>query len=93
MLQDLIDEDNGISVEEVDEYFIPRWGENKESFDLALDKIFAYRLDVGTIQSRLFNVLDYISVVDENLAAANARISDTDYAKELVKLTKTSILI
>ena len=91
--QDLIDEEEGITVDEVDEYFSPRWYENKVSFDNALDKIAGYRVDLSSLQSRLFHVLDFISVANENLSAANARISHVDYAKELVNLTKANILI
>ena len=37
-------------------------------------------------------MIDTLDVSNENLSAANSRISDVDYASETAQFTKTSIL-
>ena len=63
-----------------------------EKIDDALNGVASYRATVGSVQSRLNSVIDTLDVSNENLSAANSRISDVDYASETAQFTKTSIL-
>lgn len=62
-------------------------------YDAALDILASNRAVLGAIQSRLQQSLDYLDVYHENISAAKSSITDTDYAKEIVKLTESNILM
>ena len=63
-----------------------------EKIDNAINEVASYRATVGSVQSRLSRVIDTLDVSDENLNAANSRITDVDYAAETAQFTRTSIL-
>ena len=60
--------------------------------DAALAYIDSQRADLGAKQNRLMHTITNLANVQENVAASNSRIRDTDYAKETTKLTKEQIL-
>lgn len=63
-----------------------------EKLDGAINAVTSYRASLGAIQSRLTSAITTIDVTGENLAAANSRIRDTDFAEETAKLTHARIL-
>ena len=63
-----------------------------EKIDNAINEVASYRATVGSVQSRLSRVIDTLDVSNENLNAANSRITDVDYAAETAQFTRTSIL-
>ncbi len=60
--------------------------------DAALLSVNGMRANFGAVQNRLTHVVDNLSVAHENLAAANSRIRDTDYAEVSAELAKQNIL-
>ena len=60
--------------------------------DDALSNVNSVRADLGAIQNRLQSTINNLAINEENLAAANSRIRDTDMAEETSELTKASIL-
>ncbi len=60
--------------------------------DAALEKVGTMRANFGAIQSRMGATINNLGVYEENLAAANSRIRDTDFAKEAADLAKNSIV-
>jgi flagellin len=63
-----------------------------DSIDQALTKVGTMRANFGAIQSRMGATINNLAVYEENLAAANSRIRDTDFAKEAADLAKNSIV-
>lgn len=61
--------------------------------DDALVRVNSIRADLGAMQNRLQATINNLSINDENLAAANSRIRDTDVAEETSNLTKENILM
>lgn len=73
--------------------------ENKESaqtslatLDTAIQSISGYRAELGAKQNRLTSTIQNLQVSSENLATANSRIRDTDFASETANNTKLTIL-
>jgi len=64
-----------------------------ETLDNALVKISGIRANLGAVQNRLSSTINNLSVVDENLSAANSRIRDVDVAAETAHFTKNNILM
>ena len=60
--------------------------------DAAMTKINETRSYLGSIQNRLNPTTNNLSVYTENLAEANSRIRDTDYADETARYTQNNIL-
>jgi len=60
--------------------------------DEALDKVSSVRANLGAFQNRLGSTISNLENVSQNLAAANSRIRDADFAVETANLTKTQIL-
>ncbi|RMH54938.1 MAG: flagellin FliC [Candidatus Hydrogenedentota bacterium] len=58
----------------------------------AIDTVSRQRGDLGAIQNRLENVIDFVGISNENITAAESRIRDADFAEEIVKFTKDQIL-
>ena len=75
---------------------VQTWGDGTadlfEKIDNAINEVASYRATVGSVQSRLSRVIDTLDVSNENLNAANSRITDVDYAAETAQFTRTSIL-
>ncbi len=61
-------------------------------FDKAIEQLSGARAKVGAVQNRMVITVSNLSVVQENLAAANSRIRDVDVAAESSVLTKNQIL-
>ena len=62
------------------------------SIDAAIDSVSSIRGRLGALQNRLASTVETLSVQSENLAAANSRIRDVDYAFETSQLTRNQIL-
>ena len=58
----------------------------------AIQKVSKQRSDLGAIQNRLEHSIANLDTVQENLQASEARIRDTDMAKEMMAFTKSNIL-
>ena len=62
------------------------------NIDTALGKIATKRATLGAAQNRLEYSINNLKNSRENLSAANARIEDTDMAKEMMELTQANVL-
>ncbi len=91
-VKDLLGGDDGVSLEDATELLEPDDGRFATIYDQALDKIAGYRAQYGAVQNRLDRARDYNDVSFENIAAAKSKISDTDYAHEVSRMTRTNIL-
>jgi len=58
----------------------------------AINTVSNTRGDLGANQNRLEHTINNLSVTTENMTAAEARIRDTDMAKEMMQFTKNNIL-
>ena len=90
---DLLGEDVGVAIEDAIELLSPDDSRFSSIYDEALDKVAGYRAEYGAIQSRLDRARDYNDVAFENISAAKSKISDTDYAQEVSKLTQSNMLM
>lgn len=63
-----------------------------ETLDKAMREITDFRATLGATQSRMNSAITGIDVTVENMAAAQSRIRDVDYASETAKLTQSKIL-
>lgn len=61
--------------------------------DDALIRTNSIRADLGALQNRLQSTINNQSISEENLAAANSRIRDADFASEVSEMTKNNILM
>lgn len=84
--------EEGITVADAADLMEP---EDSESFatiyDQAASRLTQQRAVYGAIQSRMQRSMDYMDVYQENLTAAKAKISDTDYAAEMSKLVESRL--
>lgn len=60
--------------------------------DNAISTVSSRRTTIGALQNRLTSNVQNLQVTQENLAASNSSISDTDIATEASNLTKNQIL-
>ncbi|MBC7544431.1 MAG: flagellin [Candidatus Sericytochromatia bacterium] len=60
--------------------------------DEALRRVNTSRARLGAMQNRLEHTINNLNVANENLAASNSRIRDTDVAHESAQLTRLQIL-
>lgn len=60
--------------------------------DNAITQVTDFRASLGAMQSRMNSTINAIDVTTENLASAQSRIRDVDYASETAKLTQSRIL-
>ncbi len=58
----------------------------------AINKVSSTRSDLGAIQNRLEYTVNNLATTTENLTSAEARIRDTDMAKEMMAYTKNNVL-
>lgn len=63
------------------------------SIENAITAVATERAKLGATQNRLEYTSNNLGTVVENLTAAESRIRDTDMAKEMVNLTRNSILL
>lgn len=61
--------------------------------DKAQENVNRMRANLGALQNRLTSTVTNLGVAEENMAAANSRIRDTDVAAESAELTKNNILM
>ncbi len=62
------------------------------SIDESIKQLIEPRAELGALQSRLTSVSSSLSVYEENMTAARARIIDADIAKETADAVKTQVL-
>ncbi|WP_117235345.1 flagellin [Vibrio maerlii] len=60
--------------------------------DTALKYVDSHRAELGAKQNRFSHAINNLDNINENLAASNSRIVDTDYAKETSQMVKQQIL-
>ncbi|WP_428775419.1 flagellin, partial [Vibrio sp.] len=60
--------------------------------DAAMKYVDSQRADLGAKQNRLSHSINNLANIQENVAASNSRIRDTDFAKETTAMTKAQIL-
>ena len=65
---------------------------NSSSLMAAVQTNIANRADLGSIQNRLNYIVDNMQTLSNNLADAESRIVDTNYAAETANLTRGQIL-
>ncbi|WMJ82836.1 flagellin N-terminal helical domain-containing protein [Oscillospiraceae bacterium LTW-04] len=58
----------------------------------AINTVSSTRADLGAIQNRLEYTVNNLATTTENLTSAEARIRDTDMAKEMMAYTKNNVL-
>lgn len=61
--------------------------------DDAQGSINGMRSNIGALQNRLTSTVDTLAVTEENLAAANSRIRDTDIASTSSEMARNSVLL
>lgn len=89
----LINEEDGISMNDVTELIEPENTEYASNIDEALASLSRYRAEYGAINTRLEHVVDFMSVHEENIQAAQSKITDVDIAAETAKLSQAGILM
>jgi flagellin len=63
------------------------------AIDQGIQNVSGIRADFGALQNRLQSTINNIQISNENLAAANSRIRDTDIASATSEMTRTNILM
>lgn len=91
--RDLLGQSDGVTLDDVESVFDSDAESVSSTFDGALETIAGYRSSFGAVASRLTHVLDVLDIAHENVAAAQSRIRDVDYASESAALTKANILV
>jgi flagellin len=61
--------------------------------DTAQTSINGMRANLGALQNRLVSTTDTLSVTEENLAAANSRIRDTDVASSSTEMARNNVML
>jgi flagellin len=67
-------------------------GANIDLLDKALTAINSARANLGAVQSRFTNTINFLNAAAENQAAAKGRIMDADFATETSNLSRSQIL-
>ncbi len=62
------------------------------TLDFALQQVSGLRAELGAVQTRFESTIANLSINTENLAAAQSRIRDADFAAETANLTRSQIL-
>jgi flagellin len=62
------------------------------TIDNALDKVNEYRSDYGAVQNRLESALNNLETYTENVAGAESRIRDADFAFETAEMSKFQVM-
>ncbi len=63
------------------------------ALDDAQTQINGMRANLGALQNRLLSTSDTLAVTEENLAAANSRIRDTDVAQSTSEMARNQVLL
>jgi len=61
--------------------------------DAAIQRVSSERSKMGALQNRLDHTINNLGVASENLTAAESRIRDLDFAKEMMAFTKSQIML
>jgi len=64
-----------------------------DTLDEAQATINGIRSNIGALQNRLTSTVDTLAVTEENLAAANSRIRDTDIAAVSSEMARNNVLL
>jgi flagellin len=64
-----------------------------DSLDQAQENVNRMRSNLGALQNRLTSTVTNLQISEENMAAANSRIRDTDIASATAEMTKNSIML
>ncbi len=67
--------------------------ESLSLLDAAQEKVNGMRANLGALQNRLLSTVQNLGVFEENMAAANSRIRDTDMANSSSELTRNTIML
>lgn len=62
------------------------------TLDAAMGFVDKERATLGAFQNRFDHAINNLNNINENVAASNSRIEDTDFAKETVEMMKAQIL-
>lgn len=62
-----------------------------EKIDNAIDRVSLERSKMGAYQNSLEHILNNLSNYNENLISSESKIEDADIAKEIMKMSRTSI--
>ena len=63
------------------------------TLDSAQTQINGMRANLGALQNRLVSTTDTLAVTEENLAAANSRIRDTDVAASSTDMARNNLML
>jgi len=63
-----------------------------EKLDAALKQVDSMRSDLGAVQNRFDSAITNLATTETNLASAQSRIQDADYAEEVSSMTTAQIL-
>jgi flagellin len=61
--------------------------------DMAQTQVNGMRANLGALQNRLVSTTDTLAVTEENLAAANSRIRDTDVAASSTEMARNNLML
>lgn len=61
--------------------------------DDAQNQVSGMRANIGAIQNRLQSTIDTLSITEENMAAANSRIRDTDIAATSSEMARNTVML
>jgi flagellin len=86
------DEDNVVTMRQIDISTRDGSEEALVAVDYAFDKINGFRAELGAIQNRFESTIANLSTTSENLSASNSRIRDADFAAETAELSRTQVL-
>ncbi|MDD2621246.1 MAG: flagellin, partial [Syntrophomonadaceae bacterium] len=67
--------------------------ESISKLDAAIQRVSSERSKMGALQNRLDHTINNLGVASENLTAAESRIRDLDFAKEMMSFTKSQIML
>lgn len=63
------------------------------SIENAQQKVNSLRANLGALQNRMNSTVETLAITEENLAAANSRIRDTDIAAATSEMARNSVLL
>lgn len=63
------------------------------ALDFATQAVSGMRANIGALQNRLQSTVETLSVSEENIAAANSRIRDTDIAQVSSEMARNSVML
>lgn len=64
-----------------------------DTIESAQQRVNAMRANLGALQNRMTSTVDTLAITEENLAAANSRIRDTDVASSTSDMARNSVLL